>query len=119
MNGLVDHGDRFEGSWSTESTTVAVSVDKSNVHTQTERRLQEIQERLHETLDASHGFFNANKSEYNVAYIDDLSDPQIVLGSNTFSVLWWSDKGEANGECVIGVEFSFEGHRPFDIFIGD
>lgn len=87
--------------------------------TNTEAKLQQIHERLRKTLAASHDYFDENKSEYNIAYIDDLSDPQVFLGTDTYSVYWWSDKGEPHGECVIGVDFHSSTHEPFNLTIGD
>lgn len=119
INDLTDHGDRYEGIWRADSVEVTVSVDKPDIDADTEARLQQIRERLQETLNASLHYFAEHKERYNVEYIDDLADPQIILGKDTYSVMWWSDKGEAKGECVIGIEFHVNGQLPFDIMIGD
>lgn len=116
---LSDCGDRFEGTWSIDSIAVTVSIDKHNIGADTEAKLQQIHERLRETLDASRDYFDANKSQYSMAYIDDLYDPQVILGTDTYSVYWSSDKGEPHGACVIGVDFHSDTHEPFDLTIGD
>ncbi len=119
LKNLSDRGDRYEGSWTTASTIVTVSVDKETVDTETEAKLQGLHDDLQATLVASQQYFLTNRARFGVDYIDDLSDPQIILEKDTYSVYWWSDKGEPNGECVIGIEFLFSTRIPFNLNIGD
>jgi hypothetical protein len=66
---LSDCGDRLEGTWSIDSIAVTVSIDKQNIGTDTEAKLQQIHERLRETRDASRVYFNANKSRYRLVRV--------------------------------------------------
>lgn len=119
LDEFTDHGDRFEGAWSSGDVVVAVSIDKPDVDTATESNLKKLHDRLQDLLDASQQYFIANKSRYNVDYIDDLTEPQIILAKDTYSVFWWSDKGEVNGECIIGIDFRMSDLAPLGIVIGD
>jgi hypothetical protein len=119
LDDLTDHGDRFEGIWAASDGGVTVSIDKLEIDGSTEANLKIVHDRLVCLLEASRQYFIANRSRYNVDYIDDLSEPQIILTKDTCSVFWWSDAGEVNGECIIGIDFRMSNLAPLGIVIGD
>jgi len=64
-------------------------------------------------------FFEDNKESYGVEFVDDLSDAQIILSRDSFSVFWWSEKGEKQGAEITGIEFQWPQTPPHGITIGD
>jgi len=111
--------DRFEANVEIGSLSFLVSLDKPANKDQIDHAIDLVETKAQEILQASLAYFETNKERYGVPYIDDLSDPQLMVGHDSLSVYWWSDKGEQKGECIIGVDFSKDTLVPFQLVIGD
>lgn len=111
--------DRYEKELNGDSYQVLVSVDKTDATDLTDAILTHIVENIKEIVTETLKFFEDNKESYEVDFVDDLSDPQIILSSDGFSVFWWSEKGEEQGAGIIGIDYHWPHTLPQDITIGD
>ncbi|MHC4502333.1 MAG: hypothetical protein ACYTFI_03430 [Planctomycetota bacterium] len=119
MPEFTEHPDRYEAEWQIGSYNTTVSIDKPISPDLLDKITQLLKLKSEELIHASLSFFESKKAEYGIEYIDDLSDPQIIAGPDSLDVYWSSDKGEDRGDCVIGIEFSREEMKPFQLVIGD
>ncbi len=111
--------DKYEKEFESDTFQVLVSVDKANVSDLTEILIKHISTNLEKVMADAVRYFDGNKESYEVGYIDDLSDPQIILGADGYSVYWCSEKGEEQGEAVIGIDYSWPQNMAQGIIIGD
>jgi hypothetical protein len=111
--------DRFEIEVTAHDQKVTVSIDKPIDDQLRDMMLKTIEEKADLILDRSLDFFASAKEKYGVSYIDDLSTPQIIAREESLSLYWWSDKGEKNGDAVIGVDFNPHDLEPIGMTIGD
>lgn len=63
--------------------------------------------------------FEDSKESHEVEFVDDLSDPQIILRRDGFSVFWWSEKGEEQGAGIIGIDYQWPQTLLHGITMGD
>ncbi len=114
-----EYDDRFEKNLFIDGLDVCISVDKPIAKSALATFGGFIDKTASDLLTKSVDYINQLKSESGIGYIDDLSDPQIIGNEDTVSVYWSSDKGEPNGESVIGVDFTVTDLTPYDLTIGD
>ena len=111
--------DRFEKNLFIDGFDVCISIDKPITKSGLSTFGCFIDKTASDLLIKSVDYINQLKAENGIGYIDDLSDPQIIGSEDTISVYWSSDKGEQNGESVIGVDFTVTDLTPYDLTIGD
>ncbi len=116
---IKEYSDRFEADINVDSHQLTISVDKPIELDDVSNLIDEFALEGSSLLMKSKDFFDFAKSRYRVDYIDDLSDPQIRINVETFSVFWWSDKGDENGEAVIGIDFNRNTKQAFQLIVGD
>ena len=114
-----EYDDRFEKNLFIDGIDVCISIDKPTTKLALSAFGCFIDESASDLLTKSVDYINQLKAESGIGYIDDLSDPQIIGNENSISVYWSSDKGEPNGESVIGVDFRVADLTPYDLTIGD
>lgn len=78
-----------------------------------------IKERLSQLITKSIKYIEASKEDYKLTHTDDLSNPQLFKDEYCYSIYWNSDKGEALGQSVIGVDFDLDSLEPYTLTIGD
>mgnify|MGYP000055757947 CR=1 FL=1 len=100
--------DRYELELENNSNQVVVCVDKSEISDLTEQLLSYISDNLENIISNTLRYFEENKESHKVGYIDELSDPQIILGADEFSVYSFSEKGEDQGDAIIGIDYSWQ-----------
>ena len=100
-----EYDDRYETEIESDSINVLVCVDKADISDLTETLIEHIFSNLENIMDDALKYFNKNKKSYGVEYIDDLVEPQVILGADGFSVYWCSDKGEEKGEAIVGIDY--------------
>jgi len=111
--------DRYEKEFNVNSINIPLSVDKDAVSDLTENILSYVVENMTDIVDLSLNYFNENRESYEIDYVDDLSSPQILLAEDGYSIYWYSEKGEEEGEAIIGVDFKWPENNPTNITIGD
>ena len=117
---FTEHQDRFEASAKIGDHDVTISADKPISTQDLLSFAEKVQSHGHSLIESSLAYFNENKAHYGCDYIDDLSDPQIIGSSDGPLGVWWcSEKGEARGDAIIGVDFSEDGLEPIQLTLGD
>ncbi len=111
--------DRFEKKLVIDDFDVCISIDKPLTESGLTILSNIIDKSASNLLSSSIDYVNQLKEEYEIGYIDDLTDPQIFGCEENISVYWSSDKGESNGESTIGVDFSIPDLKPYSLTIGD
>lgn len=111
--------DRFEAQLVVNGFEVCVSRDKPVSASELSVFTDIVDESVSELLSNSIVYIERFKEEYGIGDIDDLSEPQIMGDNETISVYWFSDKGEANGTSMIGVDFQLNNLTPSGINLGD
>ncbi len=114
-----EYDDRFESIILVDNDEVTVSIDKPISETELSKMGVQAEQASHQLLFESVKYIERLKSDRGIDYIDDLSDPQIMMSEDIFSVYWYSEKGERNGESVLGVDFTMDTLEPVDLAIGD
>jgi len=116
---LNEFDDRFETKLLIGGYDVSVSIDKPISESELSIFNKIVNNSALGLLNKSIGYMNELKNEYGISYIDDFSEPGIIGDGDIISVYWSSEKGEANGESTIGVDFTIIDLTPIDITIGD
>ncbi|MEZ9495821.1 hypothetical protein BCT62_25600 [Vibrio splendidus] len=111
--------ERFEKNLIIDGFDVCISIDKPLTESALTIFSNIIDKSASDLLSSSICYVNQLKEEYGIGYIDDLSDPQIFGCEENISVYWSSDKGEVNGESIIGVDYSIPDLKPYSLTIGD
>lgn len=119
LKDMDDCGDRLEASVSASAYEVTVSIDKPDIDDETASKLLRLVDSVDSVLQAALEYFELHKQRYSVGYIDDLSEPLIIVGKSFYSVYWSSEKGERHGECVVGIDFHADKDIAFQLTIGD
>ena len=114
-----EYDDRFEKNLFIDGLDVCISMDKPITKSAIAAFGSFVDKTASDLLTKSVAYINQLKAESGIGYIDDLSDPQIIGNEDTVSVYWSSDKGESNGESVIGVDFRVTNLIPYNLTIGD
>lgn len=111
--------DRYEKELSANSEIVLVSVDKNEISGSTDAMLNYIITNVVELTTGSINFFEQQCGAYDLPPFDDLSDPQVMLNEDSFSIYWSSDKGEGVGAAVIGIDYYWPQATLQGLTIGD
>lgn len=111
--------DCFESTILSNKGEVVISIDKPTDKKVLDEACGILEASMELLLNSSIDFINNSKSAYNLMHIDDLSDPQIMFDESSISVYWYSEKGEATGQCIIGVDYNKTDLQPFDLTVGD
>lgn len=119
MNSYSEHEDRFERSLFIKDEEVTVSIDKPITENFLSQLDNLIEREIANLLSKSISFIQSSKADREIEYIDDLSDPQIMAGSELISVYWYSEKGESKGSSTIGVDFNLDSLEIIELTIGD
>ncbi len=116
---FVELEDRFEAEFEVGRFSVTFSVDKPIVAAELDRLTLIIRSQGPKLLELSLEYFEKEKLNHGLAYIDDLSDPQIMGGQDGISVYWCSAKGESRAESTIGIDFDIDKLQPLSLSVGD
>ena len=119
LDTFIELNDRYEKTFSTDSYELLISIDKSEISDLTESLLSHIQKNLNHILTQSLEYFDTQKDNRGVGFIDDLSDPQVLLSRDGFSIYWISDKGEARATSVVGIDYVWPTLEPRGVTLGD
>jgi len=119
MKSYSEHNDRFEKTLLIGGEEVVISIDKSIAAEKLGEFDILIERECKNLLSKSIGFIERSKADRGINYIDDLTDPQIMLGSECISLYWYSEKGELQGESTVGVDFEIESLEIVDLTISD
>ena len=119
MISLNEHNDRFECEMLVGREEVTVSIDKPVSKEVLEKLIQIVEESANDLLSDSLKYISESAAERQIEYIDDFTEPLIMLDESTVSVRWCSEKGEEKGAAIIGVDFDTGSLTPFDLTIGD
>jgi len=111
--------DRYEKEFELNSNRVLVSLDKDDMSEATESILKHVIENLEEILNSALRYIEEQKESYEIGFANDLSEPEIILNSESFSVYWYSEKGEDQGASVIAADYIWPEATPQGITVGD
>ena len=111
--------DRYEKELEFKSNRVLVSLDKNEISDVTENILRHVMENLETTINSSLKYIEEQKETYEIGFVDDLTEPQIILNSENFSVYWYSEKGEDQGASIIAADYIWPEATPQGITVGD
>lgn len=111
--------DRYEKELEFNSNRVLVSLDKNEISEVTEAILKHVIENLETTINSSLKYIEEQKEPYEIGFVDDLTEPQIIINSENFSVYWYSEKGEDQGASIIAADYIWPEATPQGITVGD
>ncbi len=116
---FTEYDDRYEATLLHDEGSVTLSVDKPIGQSDLARILDSVRGNINELHAEALAYFESRKHELGLGYIDDLSAPQFMASVDSLAIYWCSDKGEENGESIIGVGYSLPDFRPCSVTIGD
>jgi len=116
---LTELEDRYEKELEFNSSRVLVSLDKNDVSEVTESILKHVLENLETTINSALKYIEEQKESYGIGFADDLTEPQIIINSDSFSVYWYSEKGEEQGASIIAADYIWPELTPQGITVGD
>ncbi len=116
---IKEYDDRFETEIIVDQYVLNISKDKPAEVDVISALFEEFSENAKSLLINSKDYFKNAKSRYKVEYIDDLTDPQIIIGDDDFCIFWYSENGDLQGEGIIGIDYNRETNQPFQLIIGD
>ena len=111
--------DRYEKEVEVNSNYVLVSLDKEEVSVVTESILKHVIGNLETIINSALKYIEENKEAYEIGFVNDLSEPQIIINSDSYSVYWYSEKGEEQGASIISADYIWPEITPQGITIGD
>ena len=111
--------DRYEMEVEIKSNYVILSLEKEEVCAVTESILKHLIGNLETIINSALKYIEEKKESYGIGFVDDLSEPQIIINSDSYSVFWYSEKGEEHGASVIAVDFIWTQVTPQGITIGN
>ena len=111
--------DRYEKEIEVNSNYVLVSLDKDEISVVTESILKHVIENVETIIKSALKYIEKNKDAYKIGFVNDLSEPQIIINSDSYSVYWYSEKGEEQGASVISADYIWPEITPQGITIGD
>ena len=112
--------DRYEKELNVSSEPIVITIDKYDYANSSSKLIVSyVIQNIKKILRNGYKDFNDNKNTYNVNYIDDLSDTQVIINADFYSIYWFSTKGESKGESIIGVEYSWPDNLFNGLTIGD
>lgn len=111
--------DRYEKEVEVNSIYVLVSLDKEEVSVVTESILKHVMGNLETIINSTLKYIEGNKEAYEIGFVNDLSEPQIIINSNSYSVCWYSEKGEEQGASIISADYIWPEITPHGITISD
>jgi len=116
---FTEHDDRFESVIFIDEIELVLSIDKP-ISSSAFQNISTVFENSHKLLvKNSLAYIKQQKEAYEIPYLDDFSDPQIIGDDQQVSVYWYSKKGEESGASIIGVDFSLDKLEPINLVIGD
>ena len=111
--------DRYEKEVEINSNHVLVSIDKEEVAGVSESILKHVIENTETIINSALKYIEENKETYKIGFVNDLSEPQIIINSESFSVYWYSEKGEEHGASIIAADYIWPEATPQGITVGD
>ena len=119
MHEYTEYEDRFDAVLNYNHAELTVSIDKP-ISPEILLEYQElIGENYIQLVERSLEFIEDNKPAHDIAYIDDLESPMILVGEGEISVYWFSEKGDKKGQPIIGVDFDSENFEAIELTIGE
>jgi hypothetical protein len=116
---MEEYDDRFEATVRVHGAEVTLSIDKPVTEGERDLIVKRVEDNAELIWDRALRYFTSAKERYGIEHIDDLSDPQFLAGVDSLSLYWSSEKGDENGQAVIGVDFSLTDLEPIGLTIGD
>lgn len=116
---FIEHKDRYEKEFIVGSNDVLVCVNKDEISNESKSILEFVLNALEKIVEESLKYINTHKSEYEIEFINDFSTPQVIVGEDSFSVYWSSDKGEEKGVAVISADYYWPERKWQGLTIGD
>ena len=116
---FIEHSDRYEKEFNVEGNDVVVCVNKDEIASETEIILEFVLNNLLKVVKDSLAYINEQKPEYEIAFINDFSDPQVFIGEDSFSVYWSSEEGEDKGVSVIAADYYWPESKWKGLTVGD
>ena len=116
---FIEHTDHYEKEFEFSSKDIVVTINKDEISSETENITKHVLENLEQIVENSLAFINERKSQYEIAFINDFSDPQIFVGEDNFSVYWSSEEGESKGVAVIAADYYWPENKWQGLTIGD
>jgi hypothetical protein len=114
-----ENGTSFCATWLSARGEVDISIDKAAFGEATLELIATLKQELDDWLRKSLLYFKTEKNRYGCDYIDDLSDPHIIIDTEGFAIYWSSAAGETRGDVDVGVDFDYATLTPRQLTIGD
>jgi len=111
--------DRYEKEVEINSNHVLVSLDKEEITEVSESILKHVIENTETIINSSLKFIEEKKESYQIGFVNDLSEPQIIINSDNYSVYWYSEKGEEHGASIIAADYIWPKTSPQSLTVGD
>lgn len=102
---FIEYSDRYEKEFKVEGNDVLVCINKDEFNGESETILEFVINNLLKVVKDSLVYINDRKTEYEIAFINDFSAPQVFVGEDNFSVYWCSEEGEDKGAAVIAADY--------------
>ena len=119
LENFIEHPDRYEKEFKVGSNDVVVCIDKENISDESETILKFVLNDLIKITEESLTFIDDQKTEYEIDYISDFSDPQVIVGEDNFSVYWCSEEGEEKGAAIIAADYYWAERKWQGLTVGD
>lgn len=119
LEDFIEHSDRYEKEFKVGNNDVVVSVYKDEITHESEVIVAFVLDNLEKIVSDSLVYIDKQKSQYEISFIDDFSDPQVFVGEDNFSVYWSSEKGEEFGAAVIAADYYWPENKWQGLTIGD
>jgi hypothetical protein len=94
---FIEHPDRYEKEFKVGNNDVVVSVYKDEITHESEVIVAFVLDNLEKIVSDSLAYIDKQKSQYEISFIDDFSDPQVFVGEDNFSIYWSSENRKGDG----------------------
>ena len=119
LENFIEHPDRYEKGFKVGSNDIVVCINKDDISDESKTILKFVLNDLVKIIEDSLTFINDRKTEYEIDYINDFSDPQIIVGEDNFSVYWCSEEGEEKAAAIIAADYYWPERKWQGLTIGD
>jgi hypothetical protein len=114
-----DRGDYFFATWMSLRGEVDVTINKQTLCDDTPQLISILKVGLDSWIASALSYFDSVKEQYGLQYINDLTDPHIIVSENGFSIFWSSELGEPHGAVDIAIDYNGDDMAPYGLTIGD